>query len=125
MPNLLADHAGCINPVCPGAALCWPCLQVGYLRPSMPEHRVIESKPDSKVDDLRWAAVACHRCSKALQDGCSGRQGAVQAVLQRHAMCLAASCPLMCAFTHPHAPPSLAAQAGQPLAGACCLCELT
>jgi hypothetical protein len=26
----------------------------GYVRPSVPELRVIESKPDSKVDDLRW-----------------------------------------------------------------------
>jgi amyloid beta precursor protein binding protein 1 len=26
---------------------------LGYVRPSVPEQRVIESKPDSKVDDLR------------------------------------------------------------------------
>ena len=26
---------------------------VGYVRASVPEHRVVESKPDSKVDDLR------------------------------------------------------------------------
>jgi hypothetical protein len=27
----------------------------GYVRPSVPEVRVVESRPDSKVDDLRWA----------------------------------------------------------------------
>jgi hypothetical protein len=27
---------------------------VGYLKALMAEHCVIESKPDSKVDDLRW-----------------------------------------------------------------------
>lgn len=26
---------------------------LGYVRPSVPEQRIVESKPDSKVDDLR------------------------------------------------------------------------
>lgn len=31
---------------------------VGYLRPSVREQCIVESKPDSKVDDLRWVREA-------------------------------------------------------------------
>ena len=43
---------------------------VGYLRASLPEHCVVESKPDNSVEDLRRAA--CRQSLACFQDLGSG-----------------------------------------------------
>ncbi|PNW87795.1 hypothetical protein CHLRE_01g002350v5 [Chlamydomonas reinhardtii] len=44
---------------------------VGYLRASLPEHRIVESKPDSQLDDLRlnapWPELSSFAASFALE----------------------------------------------------------